>query len=467
MATLTRDDSTSKLQSGMHHIASVTNVADFVQTEAARNVAPPSPFKEWQNAASKADGARVLFATDEWFASADRLIEDSSPVFDPDAYCVQGKVMDGWESRRRREAGHDWNIIQLSRRTNLIGVEIDTAHFTGNQVPQISLQVADLTAAQAVKMVSGFPTEITLTRLLFGGVQGTGASPDQIGQAEKACQEVEWKELLPRTPLRPGYEPSRMHYFRIPTDDIVGTHVRVNYYPDGGVARLRLWGTYTKETPDKPIPQPAYCPIRTGRTCSVIPHGDCVGNESQLPSRQTQGLVEVSSEVQGGIGVTCSNKHYGEPWHLIQKTLGRDMGDGWETARNPERPSVLIKDPTTNLVASSLNDWAVLKLGHPTNAVDRIILDTKHFRGNYPESVLLEGCYVENDDFLLSGDDSVVEWFTLVPRGRMAPDAEHVYETSKNQVLNADRLISHVRLSIFPDGGVSRVRVYAKEDEKQ
>lgn len=372
--------------------------------------------------------------------------------------------MDGWETRRRREAGHDWCIIQLADRTNLIGIEIDTAHFTGNNVPSISLQVADLSAEQVCKMVSEFPTEMTLTRLLFGGVQGTGATPDQVEQAEQMCQQVQWEELLPRTPLRPGYEPSRMHYFRLPSE-MTGTHVRVNYFPDGGVARLKLWGTYTQETPHRPIPQAAYAPIRTGRTCTVVTHGQCVGNEHLLPSRQTEGLVEVSSEANGGIGVTCSNKHYGEPWHLIQKPLGRDMGDGWETARHPERPSVLVKDPNSNLVASALSDWAILRLGRPTNAINRIILDTKHFRGNYPESVLVEGCFVENEDLLFTEGEA--SWFTLVPRGRMSPDAEHVYEASKNQVVNADKLISHIRVSIFPDGGLSRVRVFACDPQKQ
>jgi allantoicase len=46
-------------------------------------------------------GARVIFATDEWFAIADNLLNPNPPTFDPNAYCSQGKVMDGWESRRR------------------------------------------------------------------------------------------------------------------------------------------------------------------------------------------------------------------------------------------------------------------------------------------------------------------------------------------------------------------------------
>lgn len=81
MATLIENEpSMSKVTTGMHQVASITSVADFVQNEPALNVAPPSPFKEWNNAASKEAGARILFATDEWFAAADRIIEDSPPT---------------------------------------------------------------------------------------------------------------------------------------------------------------------------------------------------------------------------------------------------------------------------------------------------------------------------------------------------------------------------------------------------
>jgi allantoicase len=57
-------------------------------------------------------------------------------------------------------------------------------------------------------------------------------------------------------------------------------------------------------------------------------------------------------------------------------------------------------------------------------------------------------------------DKDDAEWFTLIPRTRMSPDAEHVFESSKNQITNPEKNITHVRISIYPDGGISRVRIY-------
>jgi allantoicase len=260
------------------------------------------------------------------------------------------------------------------------------------------------------------------------------------------------------------------------------------------VARLRLWGHEAKYDPANDVTTPhCYLPICTGRTCTVVPHSS-VAHEDDLPSRHTSDC-EVSGLEQGGAGVWCSNSHYGTPANLLQPGLGVDMGDGWETARHPDRPAILIRDPVTNLVASPLQDWAIIKLGRALTsdeAITRIIVDTKHFRGNYPESVQIEGCYLDpafTDDQakeLLSVDTVSLEsdavdtgngaqelpsWFVLIPRGRLSPDAEHVYDAAKEyvndqgqvttQVLHVGRPISHVRIRIYPDGGISRVRIYS------
>jgi allantoicase len=298
------------------------------------------------------------------------------------------------------------------------------------------------------RMVMQFPG--ALDRLLHGCVQGTGASPEEVQRAEEACQGVQWKTLLDKTALRPGYEPTRLHYFSV--DAVEGTHIRVNYFPDGGVARIRLWGQPIDE--GGPLPRPAYVPIKTGRTCSVICHGE----EVELPSRMPYIFPEISGQEHGGVGFSCSNKHYGDPWNLIQPTLGRDMGDGWETARHPERPAVLQRNPVTKLVDSDLMDYCVIKLGAIAgDGIARIILDTKHFRGNYPESVQVQGCCASDDKVT----QNEATWFTLIPRGRMAPDAEHVYECDKGQIENVHKAVTHIKVSIYPDGGLSRVRVYA------
>jgi allantoicase len=438
-----QDEKSTEVQH-LNHSTSITSVTDFVKTEVCKNVAPEGPYVgSYANMCSKFAGAKTLFATDDWFATADHLLEDGPPIFVDDLFCEEGKVMDGWETRRRREEGHDWCLIQLSDRAEISALEIDTAHFTGNNTPNISIEIADLSCKQTSAVVNALPH--AFERLLHGGVQGTGCTPEEVHEALEATKQVEWKQLLPVSPLRPGFENTRMHYFTLDTP-MVGTMIRVNYFPDGGVARLRVWGN--SHYPITPDTGPQYMPIETGKLCTVVRHSDTDMTPSRLPFE----YPELSSQENGGIGVACSNKHYGEPWRLTQITLGKDMGDGWETARHPNRPSVLVQDPTTHLIDSPLKDWAILKLGKEAeNGVARVILDTKHFRGNYPGSVSVEGAYSPTDD-------PNAEWFPLVPRTRMAPDSEHVFD--RDQVHNATRQVTHVRISIFPDGGLSRVRIY-------
>jgi allantoicase len=480
---------------------SATSVADFDlekdqkpeleldEPEPCKNVAPISPFADrFTNMASAMAGAKILFATDDWFAVAESLLQDGPPIFDPDAFCEQGKVLDGWETRRRRQAGHDWCLIQLSKRASVHAIELDTAHFTGNNVPNISVEVCDVGASDLSQMVSKIPG--AFERLLHGGVQGKGCLPQEVADASEAVSGAEWKELLPTTPLSPGFEATRMHRFHLcstSTSDattartpITGNLIRINYFPDGGVARFRCWGNSLGDV--KPVTTPLYMPIQTCKACTVVAHSS-VRDESELPSRRLDEndgdelYSELSSLDQGGIGGTCSNKHYGEPWRLIQTTLGKDMGDGWETARHPNRPGILMMSSskqcgtsgsasasaTSGLLDTRLSDWAVLKLGRATpSGVARIILDTKHFRGNFPESVSVEGCYDPTEDAVDDDDDDEQQpqWFSLIPRSKLSPDAEHAFERSKGQVENADKIVTHVRVSIFPDGGISRVRIY-------
>jgi len=96
-------------------------------TRTCVNLSPPS--------------SRVIFATDEWFAAADNLLNPNPPVFDPAAFCAQGKVMDGWESRRRRLPGHDFCVVALGLPGVVHGLELDTYMFSGNYVPRFSVEV--------------------------------------------------------------------------------------------------------------------------------------------------------------------------------------------------------------------------------------------------------------------------------------------------------------------------------------
>ena len=190
---------------------------------------------------------------------------------------------------------------------------------------------------------------------------------------------------------------------------------------------------------------------------------------------------ELSSVLHGGKGLACSNKHYGVPSNLIRTALGVDMGDGWETARHPHRPAVVKKDPITGLQDSPLMDWAVLKLGlggvvekmggsaGSTGGVERIIIDTRHFKGNFPESVSIDACGCRNlsDDVVCASaadkDSSscATEWFPLLKRTALTADAEHEFlRDDGKMIVNGNRGVTHIRVSIYPDGGLSRVRIY-------
>ena len=92
------------------------------------------------NLASPRLGAEVLYATDDFFADKARMIQDAPAQFDPDKYDDNGKYMDGWESRRRRQGGHDFCIVKLGARGMIRGVDIDTSHFTGNYPPAASIE---------------------------------------------------------------------------------------------------------------------------------------------------------------------------------------------------------------------------------------------------------------------------------------------------------------------------------------
>ena len=509
----------------------------MVEPSSTNPTTTPTNQDSFINGCSMNDGAYILFATDEWFASADHLLLDTPPTFDPAAYCSQGKVMDGWETQRKRQLGHDFCLIQLSQRlVNISAIEIDTAYFTGNQTPYVSIWACDLSQpAEEIEFLQNIPhitprlvvqmkRQQQLRRrrrhenddeiLPVDEYRGTYATPESIltVHALTACHDNnnnnnnKWYELLPVSPLRPGYESTRYHHFAIP-GHAVATHIRFNYYPDGGVARLRIYGTSDARmtTTTTSLPQALVRPVTT--TCTVVPytnenedadvmdanHHDHNINPNTINSSNDI-IVEVSGIHQGGRGIYASNQHYGTPHQLLSPHSGRDMSDGWETARQPTRPQILQPlattavsnqphgDMTTTNDQNNANDsnvnvppplvdfgilmeYCILKLGYPISNIHSIIIDTKHFKGNYPESVELAGCCIAptDDDADLDcwahdDDMTTIHWYPILHRSRLSPHAQHVY--AAHQLRTADTRISHVRVRIFPDGGLSRVRIY-------
>lgn len=321
-----------------------------------------NPYSQWINLASERLGAEVIFATDDFFAPKERLIQDGEPVFVPDKYDDHGKWMDGWESRRKRTPGHDFCELRLGMAGVIHALDIDTRFFTGNYPPEASLDAC---------RCDGDPDE--------------GA---------------DWVELLPRTPITgDAHNP-----FQIASDE-TWTHLRLHIYPDGGVARLRVYGEVR-------------CATR---------HGD--------------GPVDLVAMENGGRALDCSDEHYGCMQNLLLPGPGRNMGDGWETCRR--------RGPG--------NDWVILKLGQP-GIVQQAEIDTAFFKGNYPDRVSIEALNIPGDDD--SFDFMHADWQLLLPEQKLAMDRKHLFADE----LNEPGVITHVRVNIFPDGGLSRVRLYGQPD---
>jgi allantoicase len=313
-------------------------------------------FLHMINLASDKLGAIAISCSDDFFASMDNLIKAGRGVFIPDKYTEHGKWMDGWESRRKREPGHDWCIIKLGAAGIIHGVDVDTNHFLGNHPPHCSLD--------ACNSVS-----------------------DDISKAK-------WHEILPKVSLDPGSQ----HLFEI-NNKLAWTHVRLNIYPDGGVARLKVYGEVEKDW-------------------SVVSKND---------------KIDLASAKNGAKCVLCNDMFFSHMDNLIMPGRGLNMGDGWETKRNR---------------TANNRDWVILRLAH-RGLIEEINIDTRHFKGNYPDSCLLEACNL-ND-----GNLDNAEWKVLLPQSKLSADKEHIY---KNEMLFHEA-VTHVRLSIFPDGGVSRLRL--------
>lgn len=320
----------------------------------------PEFVHRYVNLADARLGATALAASDDFFAECSRMLQPAPAQFIPGKYDANGKWMDGWESRRKRGPGHDWCIVRLARPGLLHGVDIDTSHFTGNYPPAASLEACHLAA--------GDPDERT-----------------------------PWHPLLPVVALG-----GNSHHYHALQDPRPVSHLRLNIFPDGGVARLRAYGT------------PAF---------TATPDAD--------------GLVDLASALNGATIVAANNEHFGRAATLLLPGRGVDMGDGWETRRRRE-PG---------------NDWCIVALARP-GVIEAVEVDTAHFKGNYPDRCALHGAYV-NGGSVESIVAQAMFWPPLLPPQPLQMDHQHHFRAE----LLAHPPVTHVRFDIHPDGGVSRLRL--------
>ena len=321
----------------------------------------PDFARLWVDLAQPRLGAAAIHATDDFFAPKERMIDPAPPVFIPGKYDDNGKWMDGWESRRRRGPGHDHCTIRLGRPGVIKGVDIDTSFFTGNYPPAASLEA-------------------------WHGAADPGP-------------EASWTEIVPATRLG-----GNAHHYLGVADDRVWTHVRLHIYPDGGIARLRVYGQV---------------------------HCDWDRLDRRNP-------IDLAALENGGRALACNDRHYGSPQNLLAPGRAADMGDGWETRRRRE-PG---------------HDWAIIALAH-RGVVRGVEVDTAHFKGNFPDRCSIQAAHVEGGT-----EDSLVTqamfWRTLLPEQKLEMDRLHSFAAEIADL----GPVTHVRFNIIPDGGVSRLRLW-------
>lgn len=348
----------------------------------------------------------MIFSTDDWFATAENMLKDTEPVFIADKYTECGKWMDGWETRRKRIPGHDWCIVKLGAPCNIKGILVDTAFFTGNYAPRISIQGACL---------SEYDESLLPSRQNKLGSACSTEEVQMISEVKSEC----WPELVEMTNLKPGYEDTRKTYISVDSNEVC-SYIRVNMYPDGGIARLRVYGTVV----------PDLCQF------------DC------------NDIIDLVAMENGGTCVGYSNAHFGHPRNLIKPNRGINMGDGWETMRRLDRPAILEADSNGILKVPGC-EWAIIKMCC-SGYVNEVVVDTLHFKGNFPDSVKIEGTILSAEETLSSA-----KWITILQSQKLSANKEHFY---KNEI-HVDGPFSHIRVTMSPDGGISRVRLFGQKAE--
>ena len=351
-------------------------------------------------------GGQALSCSNDFFAEMENLLKAEAPIFQPGVFTERGQLMDGWESRRRRflpdgssDDGlqFDWCIIKLGSQGIIRGINANTAHFLGNAPQQVSLEVCN---------IQGEPTDTT-----------------------------EWIQLIDITDVNPGSD-NLIDVSVIEKDgqilsEQVWTHVRFNMFPDGGVARLNIYG-------------------------------EIVADQNWFLKGEPLDLAYIKN---GARPVACSDMFFSAPENVLMPERGANMGDGWETKRRRSIGDVEVDRG---------NDWLILQLATRGN-IEKILIDTCHFKGNYPNAFALEGAVLTAEQaankealsadshlearFDKSGgqDQLAIEWTSIIERTALYADREHTF---KDEVTAKAQSFTHVRLKMFPDGGISRIRLW-------
>ena len=306
-------------------------------------------------------GSKVIFKTDDFFASANRIINPNPPIFKDGVFDRHGKWMDGWETRRRRKKGFDYLIIKLGKPGRIFSVDIDTTHFSGNQPTHTSLEACY--------------------------------------SNKRPNNKSKWISILNKKRLGPN----KNHNFKIKNKSIF-THIKLNIIPDGGVARLRLFG------------------------------------EVEIKKANFgKKIINLASMLNGGSIVACNNEHFGKVENILLPGKSKGMKFGWETRRSRGKNY----------------DWVIIKLGCTAN-ISKIEIDTHYFKGNYPDRCSVQAGYIHKKTSNFSVVKKSNKWKTLLNKVKLNAHKKHGFKIKNKSFFN------YIKLIILPDGGISRVKFLSK-----
>ncbi|PPR47449.1 MAG: allantoicase [Alphaproteobacteria bacterium MarineAlpha5_Bin9] len=307
-------------------------------------------------------GTKILIFSDQFFAPAKRIINPEAPIFKEGVYDNHGKWMDGWETRRRRDKGNDYLVIKLGKAGKIKYFDVDTSFFNGNQ-PQ------------------------------YAQIDGTYST-------NNLSKKTKWQKITNKIKIKPDSS----NILKSITSKTF-THIRLNIYPDGGVARLKIMGLI-----------------------------DISINKSLL--NKNTNLISI---LNGSRVIACSDEHFGNANNILLPGKSKNMGNGWETRRR----------------RGLGYDWVIIKLAIP--AIPNLYeINTHHFKGNFPDAFSIQGAMNGKKLSTKSIIHHSLKWNTIIEKTKLKAN------NSIRILKNNNKKINYIKLNIFPDGGISRFKIYGK-----
>ncbi len=308
-------------------------------------------------------GTKIISCSDQFFGPAKRMLNQNEPIFKENLFDNHGKWMDGWETRRKRTKGNDYAIIKLGKPGKIKLIDVNTSFFNGNQPQHIQIE--------------GCYSE------------------------NKNTKNFRWIKITKKNKVKPNSQ----NFFKSLTSKTL-THVKLNIYPDGGVARLRLFGDI----------------------------------DLSLNKYVKNKIINLSELSNGAQIIACSDEHFGNVNNILLPGKSINMGNGWETRRR----------------RGDGYDWVIIKLGYP-GLITSFEISTHYFKGNYPDSFSIQAFNNNKNISIRNLIKNSKKWHTLKSKTKLKPN-----DTLKIKIMKISNKFNYIKLNIYPDGGISRFKIFGK-----